>query len=216
VNTQPSSYQRSAADSRSRSWRFRCLFNTDAIQKYAHELEPDVRRIVGSDAPFNLSVEHVDLDAYWAYWLDGVGANVRLRINSRRASFTEVQARQFALHEVLGHGLQCASYAQNCQRLDVQWVRTTSVHAQQQVLLEGLAQALPLFARPNDQPLIARVRLAHYIELVRAKLHLAINDGDSISDCLTLAKTRAPFWLEDSIGDMLADRGVSPLLRTYL
>ena len=72
-----------------------------------------------------------------------------MRINARNASFTEVQARQFALHEVLGHGLQCASYAQQCREQDVPWVRLTSVHAQQQVLLEGLAQALPLFVRPS-------------------------------------------------------------------
>lgn len=188
----------------------------DVIQKYARELEPDVRQLVNSDAPFNLSIKHVDLDVYWAYWLDGAGANVRMRINSRRAIFTEVQARQFALHEILGHGLQCASYAQSCERSDVPWVRMTSVHAQQQVLLEGLAQALPLFVRPDDQPLIARVRLAHYIELIRAKLHLAINDGVSIPDCLALAKMHAPFWGEDAVGDMLTDRGVDPLLRTYL
>jgi hypothetical protein len=186
------------------------------IQKYASELETDVRQLVNSDAPFNLSIEHVDLDAYWAYWLDGAGANVRMRINSRRANFTDVQARQFALHEILGHGLQCASYAQSCQRLEVPWVRITSVHAQQQVLLEGLAQALPLFVCPDDQPLITRVRLVHYIELVRAKLHLAINDGANIPDCIALAKMHAPFWTEDAIGDMLSDRGANPLLRTYL
>ena len=109
----------------------------DVIQKYASELEADVRRLADSQAPFHLSVEHVDLDAYWAYWLDGAGHNVRMRINARNASFTEVQARQFALHEVLGHGLQCASYAQQCQEHDVPWVRLTSVHAQQQVLLEA-------------------------------------------------------------------------------
>lgn len=188
----------------------------DVIQKYARELEADVRQFVNSDAPFNLSIEHVDLDVYWAYWLDGAGANVRMRINARRANFTDVQARQFALHEILGHGLQCASYAQSCQQLDVPWVRVTSVHAQQQVLLEGLAQALPLFICPGDQPLIARVRLAHYIELIRAKLHLAINDGASIPQCVALAKTHAPFWTEDAVGDILADRGVDPLLRTYL
>jgi hypothetical protein len=139
-----------------------------------------------------------------------------MRINSRRANFTDIQARQFALHEILGHGLQCASYAQSCQRLDVPWIRVTSVHAQQQVLLEGLAQALPLFVCPDDRPLIARVRLAHYLELIRANLHLAINDGVSVPECVALAKTHAPFWTEDVVGDMLADRGANPLLRTYL
>jgi hypothetical protein len=186
------------------------------IQKYARELEDDVRRLADSDAPFNLSVEHVDLDAYWAYWLDGAGENVRMRINARNASFTEVQARQFALHEVLGHGLQCASYAQHCKDQDVWWVRMTSVHAQQQVMLEGLAQALPMFVRRTDQPLIARVRLAHYLELVRSKLHLTVNAGTPIPKCVMIAKAHVPFWRDAAIGDMLADRGANPLLRSYL
>ena len=179
-------------------------------------MEDDVRRLANTDAPFSVTVEHVDLDVYWAYWLDGAGSEVRLRINSRNASFTEVQARQFALHELLGHGLQCASYAHQCRQHDVPWVRMTSVHAQQQVLLEGLAQALPLFVRPTDRPLVARVRLAHYIELVRAKLHLAINEGVSVAECIDLAQAHVPYWTSPAIGDALSDRSVDPLLRSYL
>lgn len=83
-------------------------------------------------------------------------------------------------------------------------------------MLGGLAQALPLFVRPEDQPLIARVRLAHYLELVRAKLHLAINDGVSVPDCVALARKYVPFWSEARIADMLSDRGADPLLRSYL
>jgi len=139
-----------------------------------------------------------------------------MRINARHASFTDVQARQFALHEILGHGLQCATYAQVCNKSDVPWVRLTSVHAQQQVLLEALAQALPLFVLPNDRQLVARVRLAHYLELVRAKLHLAVNGGASIPDCVTVAKHHVPFWRTEGIGDALTDRGADPLLRSYL
>jgi len=188
----------------------------DVIQEYARELERDVRRFTDADAPFRVTVEHVDLDVYWAYWLDGAGADVRLRINGRNAMFTEVQARQFALHELLGHGLQCASYAEECRTHDVPWVRMTSVHAQQQVLLEGLAQAMPLFLRPDDEPLIARVRLAHYVELVRSKLHLAVNTSTSIPECIDLARSLVPFWSDAQIGSMLTDRGADPLLRSYL
>lgn len=186
------------------------------IQKYAREMEYDVRQLADSDAPFSVTVEYVDLDVYWAYWLDGAGSDVRMRINARNASFTDVQARQFALHELLGHGLQGATYAQQCRQGEVPWVRMTSVHAQQQVLLEGLAQALPLFVRPTDQPLVARVRLAHYVELVRAKLHLAINNGVSVSECVTLGQAHVPFWSANAVGDMLSDRSVDPLLRSYL
>lgn len=188
----------------------------DVIRRHAGDLEGSVRRLVDSDAPFNVRVEHVDLAVYWAYWLDGAGADVRLRINARNASFTDVQARQFALHELLGHGLQCASYSAQCKKHEVPWVRMTSVHAQQQVLLEGLAQALPLFVLPDDQALTTRVRLAHYLELVRAKVHLALNDNTSIPECVSIALENVPFWSEARVGDMLTDRGADPLLRSYL
>lgn len=188
----------------------------EVIKHYAKALEENVRGLANTDAPFNLRIEHVDIDAYWSYWLDGEKSDVRMRINSRRATFTDVQARQFALHEILGHGLQCASFSQICQQVDVPWVRITSVHAQQQVLLEGLAQALPLFVAPEDEALVARVRFAHYVELVRAKLHLAINDGHGVQECVRLARTLAPFWTDDAISDALSDRGSNPLLRTYL
>ncbi len=188
----------------------------DEISKYAAMYESDVRRLAETSAPFDLSIEHVDVDAYWAYWLDGTGHKVRMRINQRNAVFTDVQAQQFALHEILGHGLQCATYSQECDRGDVPWIRLTAVHAQQQVLLEGLAQALPLFVRPGDQKLTARVRLAHYLELVRAKLHLAVNDGIGVAACAAMAEQYAPFWKPDRIGDALSDRGANPLLRSYL
>jgi hypothetical protein len=188
----------------------------DVISEYAKICEPDVRRFTAADAPFNLSIQRVDVDEYWAYWLDGAGYDVRMRINQRNADFTDVQALQFALHEILGHGLQCASYSQECERNDVSWIRLTAVHAQQQVLMEGLAQALPLFVRPDDPRLTARVRLAHYQELIRAKLHLALNDGAGIAECVATANNYAPFWQQERVGDALSDRGANPLLRSYL
>lgn len=188
----------------------------DAIRQAALDLEPLVRRMTGTDAPYELTVTPVDVDAYWAYWLDGAGQRVRLRLNLRNARFTKVQARQFALHEVLGHGLQSASYAARCAAEDVPWVRLLSVHAPQQVLLEGLAQALPLFVTPDDEPLVTRVRLSHYTQLVHAELHLALNAGASIDACVRHARARVPFWSDASISNALSDRGADPLLRSYL
>ena len=183
----------------------------DVIRAYATKLEPAVRALTGSTAPFNLTIEHVDIAAYWAYWLDGAGSNVRMRIDVKNATFTDVEARQFALHEILGHGLQCASFSERCSNEDVPWIRLTSVHSQQQVLLEGLAQALPLFLLPDDEPLIARVRLAHYIEIARGQLHLAINDGLPIADCVQLARSLVPFWSDEAISSILSDRSVATL-----
>jgi hypothetical protein len=187
-----------------------------AIRAAAHELEPLVRAATGSDVTFELAIETADVDAYWAYWLDGAGSRARLRLNLRHAQFTEVQARVFALHEVLGHALQSASYATRCATGDVPWVRLMSVHAPQQVVLEGLAQAWPLFVIPDDRAVTARVRVAHYTQLVRAELHLAVNNGWPVDRCAAHARSRVPFWTDEDIADALADRGADPLLRSYL
>lgn len=187
-----------------------------AIRQAANGYEADVRRLTGSDAAFELTIETANVDAYWAYWLDGAGHRVRLRLNLRHGSFTQVAARQFALHEVLGHGLQGASWSARCTADDVEWVRLSSVHAPQQVLLEGLAQALPLFIAGNDHILTARVRLDHYTQLVRAELHLALADGTPITECAEQARTRVPWWSDTTIADILSDRGANPQLRSYL
>ncbi|MBB5874042.1 hypothetical protein F4553_007476 [Allocatelliglobosispora scoriae] len=188
----------------------------DAIRAAAAEHEAAMRELVGTDAPFHLTVETTEVDAYWAYWLDGVRSEARLRLNLRKARFTEVMARQFALHEILGHALQGASLSHVAGGADVPWVRILSVHAPQSTLFEGLAQALPLFLTPEDKPLIARVRLTHYLQLVRAELHLAVNAGTPITECAAIARSRVPFWNDEAIGDNLADRSVDPLLRSYL
>lgn len=135
----------------------------DAIQQATDLLEPAVRQLAGTDATYELSIESTDVDAYWAYWLDGAGQRARLRLNRRNARFTEVKARLCALHEILGHALQSASLASRCNRENVPRVRLLSVHSQHQVLFEGLAQALPLFVAPDDAAMTVRVRLAHYL-----------------------------------------------------
>ncbi|CAM3831943.1 hypothetical protein KIPE111705_27150 [Kibdelosporangium persicum] len=187
----------------------------DALRAAAARFEPLVRKATGTTAAYNLTVETANVDAYWSYWLDGAGENARLRLNMRNAGFTDVQARQFALHEILGHALQSASYSARCRTEDVPWVRILCVHADHQVLLEGLAQTLPLFVAPDDEALVAHVKLDHYLQLVRAEMHVAINSGRSVADCLSQAKDRVPFWTDEAIGRMLADRGTDPLLRSY-
>ncbi|RMI45325.1 hypothetical protein EBO15_10390 [Actinomadura harenae] len=188
----------------------------DAIRAAAAEFEDVVRGLTGSDAPFELSIESADVDAYWAYWLDGAGSRVRLRLNLRNIAFSAVAARQFALHEVLGHGLQSASWSARCAAEDVPWVRIMSVHAPHQVLLEGLAQVLPLFAAPDDPMLRTRVRFDHYNQLVRAGLHLALNDGEPIEGLAARARRDLPWATDAAIADLLSDRGADPLLRSYL
>ncbi|MEV0661703.1 hypothetical protein ACIBI3_05050 [Actinomadura luteofluorescens] len=188
----------------------------DAIRQAAADYETAVRQATGSEAPFNLTIETAEVDAYWAYWLDGSGDNVRLRLNLCRANFTKVAARQFALHEVLGHGLQSASWTARATAQEVPWVRLMSVHAPQQVLLEGLAQALPLFVAPDDELLVARTKFDHYNQLVRAELHIALNQGVGITELADHARFRMPWTTEAAIADLLTDRGANPQLRSYL
>ncbi len=188
----------------------------EAIEKAAARFEPLVRQRCGTDAPYELAIETVDVDQYWSYWLDGQGSSARLRLNLRRSSFTAVRARQFALHEILGHALQSASYVARCASECVPWLRVLAVHAPHQVLLEGMAQAMPLFITPDDEPLVTRVRLDHYRQLVFAELHRRINDDVPIEDCVAFARARIPYMTDEAVGDLLSDRGADPLLRSYL
>lgn len=188
----------------------------DAIRSAADKLEPAVRAAVDTDVRFPLVVENADVDEYWSYWLDGDRDQVRLRLNMNKAKFTRTQARQMAMHEVLGHALQFTSIAHASESADVPWVRVFSVHAPTQVLFEGIAQALPLLVTPDDTGVVARVRLVHYLQLVRAELHLAINAGASISDCIRHAQARVPFWQDGTVVELLVDRSNNALLRSYL
>ncbi|GAA4234526.1 hypothetical protein GCM10022254_39560 [Actinomadura meridiana] len=188
----------------------------DAIRQAAEELEPVVRAATECSAPYRLTVETVDLDVYWAFWLDGVGDHVRLRLNLANVEFTEVGARQFALHEVLGHGLQSAALTKQAADGDVPWVRLLSIHAPQSVMSEGIAQAWPLFLMPEDKVLTTRVRLGHYMQLVLAQVHLAINEGTSISVCADRVRDALPWWSDKAIARCLTDRGADPQHRSYM
>lgn len=185
----------------------------DAIRAAAAELEPVVRQLADADAEFELVIESADVKDYWSYWLDGDRDRIRLRLNGDHFSLTKVQARQFALHEVLGHGLQ---YVNIAAQDTPTWVRLFSVHAPTQVLFEGLAQALPLLVIPDDEDVTTRVLLDHYTQLVRAELHIAINDRVPVIPCVEHARSRIPYWSDAEIASLLVDRSQSPLLRSYL
>lgn len=185
----------------------------DAIRAAAAELEPVVRQLASAAAEFELVIESADVKEYWSYWLDGDRDRIRLRLNGNHFSLTKVQARQFALHEVLGHGLQ---YVNIAAQDAPSGIRLFSVHAPTQVLFEGLAQALPLLVVPDDEDVTTRVLLDRYTQLVRAELHVAINDGVAIAACAKHALTRVPYWTHAEIASILVDRSQNPLLRSYL
>lgn len=188
----------------------------DSISKYATEYEPFVRDLAGTAAEFRLSVENVDHDEYWSYWLDGAGHDARLRINRRSAAFTRSDTFRFALHEVLGHALQYASITEYAELHDVPWPRLLSVHSNHQFLFEGLAQFLPLAARPTDPLQRATMRLEHYVQLVRADLHTSVNAGEPVEECRSRAIARAPHLSDAELMRELHDRSRDPRLRSYL
>lgn len=206
------------------SWQHLQTFNEDeriedpgdAIREFAEKFEPVVRKLTGTKTEFKLEIETIRSDAYWSYWLDGAGRNTRLRINLTNASLNLTDAYRFALHEVLGHALQYASLAGQTESNDVDWPRLFSIHGPHQVLFEGLGQVLPLIASPDDEQVRARVRLDHYLQLVRSELHILINSGQSATACRDHALRRVPFWDGAVIARDLFDRSVNPQLRTYL
>jgi hypothetical protein len=188
----------------------------ETIDDFTTKYEPAMRDLTGTTAHFDLTVDSVRLNAYWAYWLDGAGYKPRMRINLTNATFGRRDAYRFALHEVLGHALQYASLTAQAETNDVDWLRLLAIHSNHQVLCEGLAQVLPLVAEPDDPSLIAVTRLDHYVQLVRAELHLLINSGATVTECRDRALERVPYLDAKDTERELRDRSRDPQLRTYL
>jgi hypothetical protein len=84
----------------------------ERVELVSADIEPIVRRLTATTAPFTVNIEVIDIDDYWSFWVDGAGSTARLRFNARQAVFTDIRLRQFAQHELLGHALQCASFTQ--------------------------------------------------------------------------------------------------------
>jgi hypothetical protein len=187
-----------------------------AIADYADKHESRVRRLVDTDAEFNLTIEDVEVEAYWSYWLDGSGHDTRLRINKNKTSFSHVDAYRFALHEVLGHALQYSSLTAQAKANNVEWPRILAVHCPHQILFEGLAQVLPWIVSLDDEIVIARTRVDHFMNLIRGQIHILINSGATATDCRDLAHRQVPWWTDDEIARELYDRSRNPQFRSYL
>lgn len=188
----------------------------ERILGLAAEIEPQLSRLAGPASPYEVRIELVDLDDYWAYWIDGRGDQVRLRFNRRNANFTAVRLAQFAQHEILGHARQFSGYAHGHQRGTYLGPEALAVHQPYQILAEGMAQAMPLLLQTDDPVLAASVRLDHYRQLVNAELHRALDDGAPTAACVAHARARIPWWAPNRIADALSDRGVDVMLRSYL
>lgn len=187
-----------------------------AIKDYSDRYEPTIRRLVDTNAKFNLTIEEVEVDAYWSYWLDGAGHDARLRINKRTVSFSRVDAYRFALHEVLGHALQYSSLTAQAESYVVEWPRILAVHCPHQIVFEGLAQVLPWLASPEDEVVQARTRLDHFTNLIRGQIHVLLNSGATVVGCHDLARHHVPWWSDEEIAREFYDRSRNPQFRSYL
>ena len=187
-----------------------------AIADYADKHESSVRGLVDTAADFNLTIEDVEVKAYWSYWLDGSGHDARLRINKSKSSFSHVDAYRFALHEVLGHALQYSSLTAQVESNTVEWPRILAVHCPHQILFEGLAQVLPWIVSPDDEVVVARTRIDHFMNLLRSQIHILINSGATAADCRDLAHRQVPWWTDKEIASELYDRSRNPQFRSYL
>lgn len=187
-----------------------------AIADYAEKHESSVRQLVDTTADFNLTIEDVEVEAYWSYWLDGSGHDTRLRINKSKASFSHVDAYRFALHEVLGHALQYSSLTAQVEAKTVEWSRILAVHCPHQVLFEGLAQVLPWITALDDEIVVARTRIDHFMNLIRGQIHILINSGATAAACRDLAHRQVPWWTDEEIARELFDRSRNPQFRSYL
>ena len=189
---------------------------TRLLRDEATKLTPRLTSLVGSTPDTRYTIEFAHADAYWSYWVDGNPRGARLRVNESRARYTGALLRQFAMHEVLGHIFQLASWASTAAEEEVLWPRYTSVHGRQQILLEGLAQALPLFLAPEDEEVVTRVWLDHR-QLVLGQMHVTAHLWEADHDQLSRHVQQQLPWLnEEEAHRAVTDRSRDPLLRTYL
>lgn len=169
---------------------------------------------------YKLRIEMTSVDAYWSNWVDGWGDNFRLRINTFAGNYTRARSIQLVYHELLAHCAQMAIWKEQIDQGQMSkiWGLTT-VHGPEQFLFEGLAQTLPLFLEnevTRDPVLIAQIYFARYSKLVWNNLHIKINSGESLEDCLTYATERLPWLKQQRILSGLESRSNHILFRSYL
>lgn len=180
--------------------------------------KPTFDAYVRQTGDWSLDIEIVEIDDYWSYWVDGIGSSFRLRINRRNARFTSVLATQFVFHELLGHASQLDAWRRSSEAGAVTpWRIYSSVHTPHQPLLEGLAQALPLFVNEAaDAPLLLRIQLSHFMQLARNQIHVWAESVNDLRAIIDRATQLVPWWTPDKIVREIQDRSVNPLLRSYL
>lgn len=192
----------------------------DFMKDVVGRLKPSVCELVGVDPPFEVDIRVVDEDTSWNAWLSGAGSHMLFQLNRNSSRvpprmMTRVEAKRLAIHEVLGHALQYASFAQRYADDDVPWVPILSTHAPHQIMLEGLAQTLPCLVAPDDEQLMDSVHLGHYRTMVLGQLHAKLAQGATDSECADYAKSHVPSWSAQRITGFLQARRQDPNSSSY-
>lgn len=176
---------------------------------------------IAAEAKFRLKIEFVAVQEYWAYWVDGNRSRFRLRFNEPniRNQYSHTEAVQFVYHELLAHCAQMAVWARQIESGKLaKYFGLTTVHSPEQFLLEGLAQSLPLLLRnveTENHLLLCRIYLSHYRSLVNNNLHIMINEGRTIEECVSFAKRHLPDPEVGEVAAGLVSRANIPRFRSY-
>lgn len=179
----------------------------------------ELEALVGIKLDFEIEVEVVEESAYWTHWVDGGPDTFRLRINIAKADRGRAASRRLAYHELLGHCAQIVALGNKVSNGSIaSYFGLTTVHTLEQFAFEGIAQTLPLALatdEPQDELLLAQLFLDHYTSLVENNLHIMINDGTPLADCLEYSRRWLPFRPEDDAAADIEGRAADPLWRTY-
>ena len=179
-------------------------------------LEP----IIGTVPYFNFKVEFADVDAYWSNWVDGEKMDYRLQFNRRNVKEHLVgPSSLLAFHEISSHLLQAAILNRQIGQGTVpRCMGLTTVHGPEQFQSEGLAQSLTYFLDTADSQnpfLIAKREISQYKWMVDNNLHIMINTGSTIEECVTYGREYMPFKPRIQIAHSLSSKVNNPQFRCY-
>jgi hypothetical protein len=180
--------------------------------------EPD-----SSSSNYAVHVGFASADAYWKNWISGNLARGRIdlsiNVHSRHTWFAGAP-EILVLHEYCGHALQMMLWRHQLSEGALpQFAGILTVHFPDQVLIEGLAEALayilPTFGASLERASAALRELQYFTLLVLSNAHIIANTSPSISKAVDYAAEKLPFYGRDRLRRELTARRDNPLFRAY-
>lgn len=172
----------------------------------------------GLDFDFDLKFEFVDVDAYWSYWIDGTGNQYRLRFNRSDRQYLQSEITQFCLHELIAHCGQASSWRKNiiAKKLP-HFAGLLSIHSCEQVLLEGLAQGLPLLLDKYEGSLVClRAKKDLLRQLALNNCYIRAESGLDVDEIFKEYNEIFPATNIDRLVKDVSNQQRNPNLRSYM